>query len=736
MIKRKTLAAAIVGLSLGAGLLSLAALRWIGLLGLPPVVFLTLLLVGMPVGGLLLVRIRRLKEKALPEVILVSVALAVVGALLFLLVSDLSGTKENLSDADIPTLALTFILRFLATAITFFPLFVGYGLAEFAAYRSGLKGFDGNSGLVYALNLSGLLLAFLGYRLLLAPLGTTGLFLVGLACMLLAALVLRPRAWVTLAAAVLSLGLMLIPGLEAGIIRALGVKEGPVSLDSWLNPPNQLIYDEWSPHCRLSIVDAGWGLVGFYERSFYWFYLRGTDTPQRNPGYYSNPQLVFSLLVQPGDTVAVLGAGGGRQVAAALRAGAAKVYAVEVIPEVLEVLSGPLAEAVENTYSDPRVVLVPKNARRFLDEIEKPLDMIVLASVESHLGGLRELFEPSQVMFTREAFAQMKSRLAPGGILAISKCTSVDRRGIIFRQSFRQVHRLGLKSRGYLRAPLDPDAHARQPGFDQIMSRGVYYLVLAQNGPGKIDALATLDNIFRGSRVEVIHDPPPSSGLPEITDDRAFATGMLIANLGLEALAVGMGGMSVILVLVGLILGWALHRTLRNQPPAERPGRLVLAPIAVGFNFMACEYLMVYRLMDRLDVPMDATFLGMVLFAALAAAGGVLLSRRSSLYLLLASAIIAPALVASGFAFPRGSLFIIAGAAFVTGSFFPRILKGPDQALVRVYVWDAYGTLWGGLAALLVPVFLGFSGLQALAGPGLLLAAWSTRRAVRETARL
>lgn len=735
MNQRVSLSAAIVGLSLGAGLLSLAALRWIGLLGLPPVVFLTLLLVGMPVGGVLLVRIRRLKERSFSGVILVSAALAVIGALLFLLVSDLSGTRVNMSDADIPTLALTFILRFLATVITFFPLFVGYGLAEFAAYRSGLKGLGGKSSLVYALNLSGLLLAFLGYRLLLTPLGTTGLFLVGLACMLLASLALRPRARVTLAAAVLSLGLMLIPGLETGIIKALGVKEGPVTLDSWLNPPNKVVHDEWTPHCRLSIVDAGWGLVGFYERSFYWFYLRGTDTPQRNPGYYSNPQLVFSLLVQPGDTVAVLGAGGGRQVAAALRAGAAKVYAVEVIPEVLEVLSGPLAEAVENTYSDPRVVLVPKNARRFLDEIEQPLDMIVVASVESHLGGLRELFEPSQVMFTREAFAQMKSRLAPGGILAISKCTSVDRRGIIFRQSFRQVHRLGLKSRGYLRAPVDPAAHARQPGFDHIMSRGVYYLVLAQNGPGRIDALATVDNIFRGSRVEVIRDPPPASGLPEITDDRAFATGMLIANLGLEALAVGMGGMAVFLLLAGLVLGLALRRTLRGRPPEERPPRLVLAPIAAGFNFMTCEYLLVYRLMDRLDVPMDATFLGMVLFAALAAAGSVLLNRYSSRYLLVVGAVIAMALVAAGFAFPPASLVIVAAAAFVTGSLFPRILKGPDQNLVRVYVWDAYGTLWGGLAALLVPVFLGFSGLQALAGPGLLLAAWSIHRATREPGR-
>ena len=84
-MRRPVLASAIVMLSLGAGLLSLAALRWIGFLGLPPVFFLTLLLVGMPVGGLLLVRIRWLRDRPLSGIVLISVCLSVAGGILFLL---------------------------------------------------------------------------------------------------------------------------------------------------------------------------------------------------------------------------------------------------------------------------------------------------------------------------------------------------------------------------------------------------------------------------------------------------------------------------------------------------------------------------------------------------------------------------------------------------------------------------------------------------------------------------
>ncbi len=741
--RRPPLAFAIVGLSFGAGLYSLVALRWLGFLGLPPVWFLTLLLVGMPVGGLLLVRNRWLRGRSVSAIIAVTVCLATAGALLFLLTLRWVDAHIYLDMMHSPSLAGRVFLRFLAPAAALFPLFVGYGLVELAAYRKGLEVFSGKSALVYALNLAGLCLAFLAYRLLLVGSGTSGLFLVGLACLLLAALVLEPRRWPLLVAMGLCVGLFLVPGREAWTVSTLEVKTGDSTLNRWRTPPNRVVYDAWTPHSRLTIVDVEWGIRGFYDGMYHWTYARGMPDPEESPGRYRPLQLVFSRLVRSGDRVAVLGAGGGLQVAAALRAGAERVVAVEVMPEVLEVLGGPLAESIEGTYLDPRVELVPKNARRFLAETDELFDVIVLASVETNLMGLRELFEPSQVMFTREALAEMKAHLAPGGLLTISKHTAVDWRGVIFSQVFSQLRDLGVRTRGYIELP----AGGNRPNADPqaIVSHGVHYLIVAQNGPGPIDALATMDNILRGSRVETVVDAPASAPGMAITDDRAFATGMIIANLGIPAIVVGLVGVALCLLITGVVLAWTLRRVLRNEGSVDSPitgpdqisgrsdrcpsHRLPLAAVAVGINFVTIEYLIVYRLLDRLDVPMDATFLGMVTFVGLAAVGGLLLARLSSSRLLAIAAIVAVMLVVTGVALPRISLLAVGAAAFLAGSLFPRILVGPDRDLVRVYVWDAYGALWGGLAALLVPLFLGFSGQQVLAGLALLTAAWAVDRA-------
>ena len=64
---------------------------------------------------------------------------------------------------------------------------------------------------------------------------------------------------------------------------------------------------------------------------------------------------------------------------------------------------------------------------------------------------------------------------------------------------------------------------------------------------------------------------------------------------------------------------------------------------------------------------------------------------------------------------PPWHLLAVLPASFATGALFPRLLHGSDENLVRVYSWDAYGSLWGGLAALCVPLFLGFTAHQTLA---------------------
>ena len=113
MAQRPKLAAAIVLLSLGAGIFSLVALRWIGFMGIPPVFFLTFLLVGMPVGGLVLVGFRRVKALSLSSIALISAGLALASAALFLVVLQWANADIDMS-RDFADLIWSILVSFLS----------------------------------------------------------------------------------------------------------------------------------------------------------------------------------------------------------------------------------------------------------------------------------------------------------------------------------------------------------------------------------------------------------------------------------------------------------------------------------------------------------------------------------------------------------------------------------------------------------------------------------------------
>jgi SAM-dependent methyltransferase len=118
--------------------------------------------------------------------------------------------------------------------------------------------------------------------------------------------------------------------------------------------------------------------------------------------------------------VLVLGAGTGNDVAAALRAGASEVVAVEIDPRI----SGLGRELhPERPYADPRVKIVNDDARAYLKRNGQPFDMIVFGLLDAHTsffsslaGGIRL----DNYVYTVEAFQQALHRLTPDGLLALS----------------------------------------------------------------------------------------------------------------------------------------------------------------------------------------------------------------------------------------------------------------------------------------------------------------------------
>lgn len=120
---------------------------------------------------------------------------------------------------------------------------------------------------------------------------------------------------------------------------------------------------------------------------------------------------------QPFADVLVIGAGSGNDVQAALAMGAQHVDAVEIDP-LLNAIGK--RDHPDKPFSDPRVTIHLEDGRRFLKKTDRRYDLICYAVVDSLAlhSGYSSLHLESY-LFTEEALRDIKSRLKPGGMLAM-----------------------------------------------------------------------------------------------------------------------------------------------------------------------------------------------------------------------------------------------------------------------------------------------------------------------------
>ncbi len=130
--------------------------------------------------------------------------------------------------------------------------------------------------------------------------------------------------------------------------------------------------------------------------------------------YYDLP---YAFVPRP-ERVLVVGSGAGNDVAAALRAGAGAVDAVEIDPVILD-LGRHLHP--ERPYRDRRVRSVVADARSFVRHTDLSYDLIVYGLLDSHtaLGGAASVRLDSYV-YTMEALREARDRLKNDGVLVMS----------------------------------------------------------------------------------------------------------------------------------------------------------------------------------------------------------------------------------------------------------------------------------------------------------------------------
>jgi spermidine synthase len=174
----------------------------------------------------------------------------------------------------------------------------------------------------------------------------------------------------------------------------------------------------WSPYYRIDLfVDPHLYTVDVNGSLHQYMLDLSPEVAARYPQIGSQREAYLKPLrmVPRIDTVLVLGAGTGNDLALLLQLGAKHIDAVEIDPTILT-----LGRALhfQAPYADPRVHAHVNDARAFLRQTRQQYDLIVLGTLDSQtlLSGMSSLRLDNYV-YTVESFKSARARLKPGGRL-------------------------------------------------------------------------------------------------------------------------------------------------------------------------------------------------------------------------------------------------------------------------------------------------------------------------------
>lgn len=237
-------------------------------------------------------------------------------------------------------------------------------------------------------------------------LGGIGLFAV------LSALRTPPIVWFTIAFAIWTL-------LSLGTFRYAAAMTGAgaaaVALAAWTAGP---MPEYWSPYYRINLIPIRYATSLHVNGSMHQWILDGSPEGARTDTVLAGVRAAYLAPYRAAprlDTVLVVGAGTGNDLANLLELGAKYIDAVEIDPTIVDIGR---ERHPRRPYSDPRVHVTINDARAFLRQTDRKYDAIVFGTLDSQtlLSGMGSLRLDNYV-YTAESFDAARARLHSDGVM-------------------------------------------------------------------------------------------------------------------------------------------------------------------------------------------------------------------------------------------------------------------------------------------------------------------------------
>ncbi|CAI8904415.1 spermine/spermidine synthase domain-containing protein [Methylocaldum szegediense] len=127
-------------------------------------------------------------------------------------------------------------------------------------------------------------------------------------------------------------------------------------------------------------------------------------------------------LLPPKPKVLVLGAGGGSEVLQAIYHDAEHIDAVELNPDMIDLVSRDFADFAGHVYSHPSVTVHAEEARSFVAASRKRYDLIQIALLDAFTTSSAGSYALNEsYLYTIEALQAYLAHLRPGGFLAVTR---------------------------------------------------------------------------------------------------------------------------------------------------------------------------------------------------------------------------------------------------------------------------------------------------------------------------